>query len=288
MAQAPIPPYQRDYWSGDAGRRWAEWATRTDHALSDVTKLLLKRIAAQPGEVMLDVGCGAGELSLLLADQLGVEGRVYGVDISPPLLAEARAREKQAVRAPHWIEADAQDAAWHRAHDAVVSRFGVMFFEDPEAAFLNLAKALKPEGRMVFACWQGPEVNPFFEGLGAIARQILPDLPPSDPNAPGPLSLADPARIRALLEGAGLEDIEIIGHPMHHWVGEGPDALAQAIDYFMRIGPAAVVIAQGTHSQKVEAKAALEGYLAQFHHNGRVALPGAIWVVAARKSREAH
>ena len=287
MAQPPIAPYQRDYWSGDAGQRWAQWASRTDHALSDVTKLLLARIKAQPGEVILDVGCGAGELSLLLADQLGVEGRVYGVDISPPLLAEARAREKQAVRAPHWIEADAQNAEWYRQHDAIVSRFGVMFFEDPPAAFANLAKALKAGGRMVFACWQGPEVNPFFSELGALARRIKTDLPPADPQAPGPMSLADPARIRSLLESAGFADIEISDHPMQHHASHGPDALNQAIEYFMEIGPMAMVATQGTPTQQAEARVALREYLAGHQQGESVSMPGRIWCVRAVKSAEA-
>jgi len=283
MSQPSSSTYQRDYWSGDAGRRWADWANFTDKGLSDVTELLLAHIQAQPGEVILDVGCGAGELAVLLADQVGVEGRIYGVDISPPLLAVARARENQAVRAPHWIEEDAQTATWFREHDAVVSRFGVMFFEDPQAAFLNLARALKPQGRMVFACWQGPQVNPFFEGLGAIARKIMPDLPPNDPDAPGPLSLADPARIRALLSGAGLHTIDIAGHAMHHWAGEGPNALSQAVDYFMKIGPSAIVFAQGTAAQKAQARDALAAYLEGFLHEERLGLPGAIWLVCARK-----
>ena len=142
-------------WNGPTGEHWAAEAERYDAMLAPFVGPIVAAAAPQPGEAVLDVGCGNGALALAFAEQVAPGGRVTGVDLSEPMLAEARRRADAAGRGDvTFVRADAQTAALPGPFDVVVSRFGVMFFDDPTAAFTNLAASLRPGGRIVFVCWQ--------------------------------------------------------------------------------------------------------------------------------------
>ena len=197
---------QREYWNEQAGPTWVRNQERLDAQIQPWGELALNALAAAPGEAVLDVGCGCGATSLALAAQVGPEGRVVGLDLSGPMLARARERAAAEGRANvSFLQADAQTHAFAPEFDALFSRFGVMFFDDPPAAFANLAGALRPGGRLSFACWQGREQNGWVSiPMAALIGEVeLP--PPPAPDAPGPFALGDPDRLRALLEGAGPE-----------------------------------------------------------------------------------
>jgi SAM-dependent methyltransferase len=204
----------------------------------------MARLPLAPGQSVLDVGCGCGQTLLQLADLVGPSGRVVGVDISPPMLA--RARERAAARPEiSLVEADAQSYPLPPASfDAVYSRFGVMFFEDPRAAFANLSAALRPGGRLAFVCWQAIERNPWAAIPLAAVQRLQPTATPRAPPAgpPGPFSFADPDHVRAILSAAGFASIQLDRWeaPLH--IG-GAMTLAEAREYAARSGPAARAIA---------------------------------------------
>ena len=180
--------------------------------------LIVREVDLQPGEHVLDVGCGAGALSLAAADLVGDAGSVTGVDMSAPLLTVARQRPGAGVVALLQADAQTHDFGDSRV-DAIVSRFGVMFFDDPAAAFLNLAGALRPGGRIVFACWRDLIENEWImvPAVAALEHVPMPEL--GEEGGPGTYSLADPDRVRAVLVGAGLvECTSIRSWPRSCWV----------------------------------------------------------------------
>ena len=201
------------HWSGEVGPAWVAERERLDERMVPLTRVLVDELGLEPGERVLDVGCGVGGSSVALARAVGAGGHVLATDISTTMLAAARerAQDPDSDAAPiSWLEADAQTHTFELASfNAVASRFGVMFFDDPIAAFGNLRSALRPDGRLVFICWQEPKANPsFFIGLAEIAELVeLPD--PPAPNTPGPFGLADDRRTYALLNAAGFGEIEI-------------------------------------------------------------------------------
>lgn len=199
---------QTAFWNADPGRMWVRFQPDMDLLLEAVTGLLLEEAATRPGGRVLDVGCGAGATSLAFAGAVGPGGRVLGLDVSAPLLARARERAAGLGQLT-FAEADAQVAELEAGRfDLVVSRFGVMFFGDPVAAFRNLGRALAPGGRMVLAAWAGVEANPFFRDPGRIGVARLGALPPSDPDGPGPMAFRDNDRVTGILRAAGLEAVE--------------------------------------------------------------------------------
>src|SRR6185503_20850430 len=176
---------------------------------------VLQRLAPQPGERIVDIGCGGGDTTLALAERVQGHGFVLGVDVSRPLLQRATARAANTPEYPvRFVEADAAGYAFERgSFDALFSRFGVMFFADPAAAFANLRRALKPGGRMAFVCWRSEGENPIMTvPLTAAKKRIPVPPPPADPTAPGPFALADRARLERILQTAGFASIAITPH----------------------------------------------------------------------------
>ena len=168
-------------------------------------------LSARPGEHVLDVGCGSGALALAIGPLVAPDGSVLGLDISRPMLANATIRARAAgLDNVSFERGDAQIHGLPEAgFDAIVSRFGVMFFDDPNAAFANLARSLRPDGRLVFACWQDLVANEWLmvPASAALTYVPMPDL--GEPGGPGPFSLAEPERIRSLLGGVGLTDVSV-------------------------------------------------------------------------------
>jgi SAM-dependent methyltransferase len=200
-----------EYWS-EMAPTWLELEDRLDEVAGPPGQWAMERLGLEVGQRVLDVGCGLGRTTRALAREVGPEGRVVGLDISEGMLQAARDHAAQAGVAN--VEFVLGDAQVHElaagAFDAAYSRFGVMFFADPVAAFANIHRSLRPGGRISFVCWQSGLENEWALVPAAAAMAALgvaPRLP--GPEEPGPFSLADPARVRSILEGAGFSSVEV-------------------------------------------------------------------------------
>jgi SAM-dependent methyltransferase len=253
---------QREFWNGPQGQNWVANQVALDATLTGVSALLLDEVAAPGGARILDVGCGAGDTTIALARAVGPRGTVTGVDISEPLLALARARAEAAeVENAVFLHAD---AALHRFEpesvDRIVSRFGVMFFADPVAAFRNLAPTLRNGGALVFVAWAAPDVNPWFSLPLAAAVERLGPAEPSSPEAPGPTAFRDIGRVVAILEAAGFAAVR--GEARTVELSLGPD-LDAAAGLALRVGPATRHI-RDKGGDETDARAIADGIRARF------------------------
>ena len=199
---------QAAFWNAQPGQNWVTFQGRLDAQLAEVNDALLAACAVRPGERVLDIGCGAGGSTFALAAAVGAAGRVLGLDLSEPLLGRAEERRDElALGQVRFEKGDAQDYPFQPgAFDLAASRFGVMFFADPVAAFRNVARALRPGGRLVFVAWGGPEHNPWFAIPQRIAAARFGPVAAAPADAPGPMAFRDAARVTGLLEAAGLAE----------------------------------------------------------------------------------
>ncbi|MGH9244670.1 MAG: class I SAM-dependent methyltransferase [Acidimicrobiales bacterium] len=204
-------------WNTTEGEHWVAHQERYDRMLGAFGDRLLEAAAIQPTDAVMDVGCGCGATTRAAARQAG-EGEALGVDLSAPMLTLARQlAADEALANVRFEQADAQVHRFDPArYSAAISRFGVMFFADPVAAFANIAAALEPDGRLVFTCWRAALDNEWIMVPAAAALQYvpLPDL--GDESQPGPFSLARPERVRQVLEGAGhtVESVDSLDVPL--------------------------------------------------------------------------
>jgi len=272
---------QRDYWNADAGHNWLTHRQRLDRMMRPITERLLARAAPAAGERVLDVGCGTGESSLRLAALVG-GGEVLGADISAPLLEAARERAA-AVGNLSFLLADAQVHAFRpAAFDLVASRFGVMFFADPVAAFRNLAAALTPGGRFAFVGWGPLADNPWFLIPSRAAAAHLGPPPPQPPDAPGPMAFADAARVEGLLTAAGLAEVEVMAERLLVYGDDSPEETARIA---CTLGPAARRIAETGAPPEVVARIAAdiaEG-LRPYAGGAGVRVPATVNFISARR-----
>jgi SAM-dependent methyltransferase len=201
---------QHALWNGPAGHAWVEAQDLLDRMFAPFEHLLAQAALAAPGRRVLDIGCGTGATTLALARALGGEARVAGIDISQPMVALARDRAAQAGLDAHFLCADAQR---HRfcpdSFDLLVSRFGVMFFDDPQAAFANLRAAAADGASLCCIAWRGAAENPFMTTAERAAAPLLPALPARAPDGPGQFAFADADKVERLLGAAGWRAVEI-------------------------------------------------------------------------------
>jgi SAM-dependent methyltransferase len=199
---------QAALWNGAAGKGWVAAGSLLDRMYAPFADLLAEEAAALGARQVLDVGCGAGATSLMLAARLG-EGDVLGVDISLPLIEAAKARAARENGRARFLCADAAAHEFpRRAFDLLVSRFGVSFFADPVRAFANLRRAACPGAVLRFLTWRAPQENPFLTVAEQAAAPEL-SLTPQAPAAPGPFALADRRRAADLLMQGGWRGVEI-------------------------------------------------------------------------------
>lgn len=265
-------------WITQVGKVWASNVALTDRAFSSLTQRLLERIATLPGDAILDVGCGAGELALSLA-QARPAAMVTGLDISPDLIQAARHRAGESANA-RFALGDA--SAWQVPADAppvdlLVSRHGVMFFDDPVSAFRNLLTQSARGARMVFSCFRDVSENPWV--TGPMACLGLPAI--GDPEAPGPFAFADEERVRAILSRAGWRTITAERVDFPYVVGMGEGAGAQALEFFRRIGPSARALRDMGEDQRTRAVEALRSWIARQGEERLVALAASAWIFTA-------
>src|SRR6266550_4687334 len=192
-------------WNGALGQRWVAMQQEIDRIVVPFGDAALKAAAPQPGERVIDIGCGCGDTSIEIARIVGAAGAVLGIDVSQPMLEVARSSGALA-KCAHltFRDGDASEAELPTNTDLLFSRFGVMFFSQPAQAFSHLRQSLRPGGRCVFVCWRAPRDNAWAMTPLSAARTAMGVTPtPADPNAPGPFAFADADRVRALLSGAG-------------------------------------------------------------------------------------
>lgn len=262
-------------WDGEHGAYWAEHAATYDASVARYEPALLAAVAAQPGERILDVGCGSGQLAIDLAHSTRGSTAV-GVDLSSAQLELARARAVDLT--VEFVQADAQVHDFGEAtYDVVASRTGTMFFSDPAMAFANLARATSPGGRLAMLVWRGIEANEWLrEFLGAIGRVRPMQPPPAD--APGPFALSDPERVRGLLTDAGWIDLafEALDEPL--WFGPDADRASEFI-----VGQMAWLFAKLGEDGRRQAEANLNDVMAEHISADGVLLGSGAWMVTARR-----
>ncbi len=239
---------------------WAEVREPLELQLAPLGWRALAALAPRPGECVLDIGCGGGETALDLARAVAPDGTVVGVDLSAALLAFAHRTAKGCERV-RFVQADAQVFPFEPASfDAAFSRFGVMFFADPTAAFINIRRSLRPNGRLAFVCWRALEENPLH-----------------DPDAPGPFAFANPDRVRGILERAGFGEIEITARDEQ--VGSGD--LDTMLAVCSRVGALGKILRENPELRAATLPAVRSALAAHDGPDG-VKLNAATWVVTAR------
>ena len=268
------------YWNGPGGQRWTDRQQSQDVMLAPVSDILIDRARVVAGERVVDVGCGCGATSVALAQRVGPAGHVLGVDISAPMLAQAR-RVAPADVAVDFVLADATVYPFDPASiDLLFSRFGVMFFAEPAVSFANMRRALRPSGRLAFACWREPRENPWMmTPLQAVYKHV-PKMPPQGPEDPGPFAFASEARVHGILSEAGFRDIAIepCGLALDIAIGRGLEAAAESA---LEIGPASRALEGQPAELRAAAKDSVREALAPFVSGSAVSLPGSIWIVTA-------
>ena len=274
---------QRRYWNTVAGPRWIAAPEFRERRNQESVALLLARLGLIGGESVLEIGCGTGALTLPLAAAVGERGRVVAVDISEPMLGLARQRaSERGFRNVALLLGDAQVFAFEpAAFDLATSRMGVMFFSDPTAAFRNIGGALKPGGRLVFACWAPLAENRHWLISYDIALRHLGPPAPRPSNESGPLAFGDPDYIRGVLAAAGFAEIAIErAHPTI--VCGSPEEEARQA---MLMGPTARLIEEKKPAEAIRQTITreIEAAFAAEASSGPIRLPGTIFIVAARR-----
>lgn len=268
------------YWNGPAGERWRARQEDQDTLLTPISNLLLQKAAPRAGEVVLDVGCGCGFTTVELAKRVVPGGRVLGVDISGPMLE--RARERAPAGLPiEFIEADATAYGFEpAAADLLYSRFGVMFFAEPQKSFANLRRGLRRKARLAFACWREPKKNPWLMLPLEEACRHVPRPPAAAPEEPGPFAFADERRVRSILDGAGFAGIslEAVDISLDIAIGRGLDT---AVETATGMGPASRALDGQSPELRAAAAQSIRAALMRYQVGNTVALPGAIWLVSA-------
>jgi SAM-dependent methyltransferase len=246
-------------WTGRAGHAWVEAQAVLDETLQPFEDLLVEAVSAQRGSHVLDVGCGTGGTTLAVARRLGAAGRCVGIDISEPMIAAARARAEREGTPARFIRADAQDHAFEpAAFDAIISRFGVMFFDDFVRAFTNLRRAATDDAELRFVTWRSAADNPFMTTAERAAAPYLPNLPARRADAPGQFGLADPGRVHRILEQSGWAGIDIQPIDVTCTLPE-----TELVGYFTRLGPLGLVLPDVDEPQRSAVRPAVARRQAQ-------------------------
>ena len=271
------------YWNGPGGQRWADRQAAQDILLKPIADVLIDRAKPQAGERVIDVGCGSGATTIAFGHKVAPSGHVFGIDVSAPMLE--RARQTAPKELP--VEFALADATVYpfdpASFDLLASRFGVMFFADPTLSFSNLRKALRPSGRLAFACWREPKENPFFMAPLQAVYKHVPKLPPQGPEDPGPFAFASEARVNRILGAVGFTGIamEPCNLALDVALGRG---LEVAVQSAFEIGPASRALEGHPPETRAAATNSVREVLATFAKGDTVPLPAAIWIVTAKAS----
>jgi SAM-dependent methyltransferase len=274
---------QREYWNSDDSREWVDEPDRFDEMLEPFGIRALAVADIRPGDRVLDVGCGNGALTIEAAVRAGADGSATGIDLSEPMLATARARAAElGLRNTTFVVADAQVAALGGPFDVATSRFGIMFFDDPDAAFANIVGSLAPDGRVAFACWRPVTENEWVTvQAAAVAEHVpLPDILAGD--GPGPFRYGDPAALLASLERAGVRDAVAEPFDTTLLLG-GRGSREDMMRYVEHNGMTRRLLGDAEPEQKQRALASVREALTPFVTEEGVRLGAATWIVSGSR-----
>ena len=269
---------QTKLWNGSSGNAWVDLQELLDQVLQPFEDLLLHELGDMPGSEALDVGCGTGSTTLAVARMLGANGRCTGVDISEPMITAARARAEREQSPARFVLANAQDHAFDPARfDMLISRFGVMFFEDFGQAFTNLRRAATDEAQLRFIAWRSPSDNPFMTTAERTAAPLLPNIPPRRPDGPGQFAFADRNKVQRILEESGWGGIDI--RPI-----DVPCAFPEKelVRYFTRLGPLGMILQETDDRTRMRIIETVRSAFDPFVHGADVRFTAACWMIEAR------
>jgi SAM-dependent methyltransferase len=275
---------QARMWNGPSGLAWVENQELLDRMFKPFEDLLVDVAAAKPRGSVLDVGCGAGATTLAVARGPGAAEAapyVQGVDISEPLIAAAKARAAREGASADFICANAQAYPFEPARfDLIISRFGVMFFDDPVVAFANLRRAVRDDGELQVIAWRSAASNPFMATAERVAGPLLPDLPPRAKDGPGQFALADEGRVHAILEASGWAEIEIRPIDVACTLPE-----QDLVPYLTRLGPVGRALEDVDASTRAQVIGVVRAAFEPFVHGADVRFDAACWMIGARSGR---
>ncbi|AIP51459.1 class I SAM-dependent methyltransferase [Burkholderia pseudomallei] len=267
---------QAAHWNGRAGRAWADAQPMLDRMFEPFAQRLVE--AARTGRRVLDVGCGAGATTLAVAQRLGARGRCVGVDVSRPLIAAARARAERGGVPASFVHADAQTHAFVPASfDTIISRFGVMFFENAVDAFANLLRAATSDASLAFVAWRTAAENPFMTTAERAAAPLVPNLPARQPDAPGQFFFGDARRIETVLAQSGWCGIDVRPIDVECTLPE-----RELIGHFSRLGPLGQLFGDLDDATRARVVDTVRAAFAPYVHGAEVRFTAACWLVGAR------
>lgn len=273
---------QIEFWNGEHGVSWAQYADIVDIMFGAITDAVLDAAAIGTGDRVLDLGCGNGGTTRAAARRVTPVGSVTAVDVSAPMIERAKARNAaEGLTNVTYVLGDAASYPFEsQSFDALISRLGAMFFEDPEAAFRNMLPSLSPGGRIALGVWRGPRENLWAMGPVAAAKEFLEMPPRPGPEDPGPFSFADPERVNKVLGGAGVRDIDLA--PLDFQIPLGR-TLDEALNFVMEMGPLSAPLSAVRGDSRAKAIEAITEVLTDNRDaDGIVRLAGACWIVTGR------
>lgn len=278
MATESRTDEQSSRWNGHSGQVWVQSQGLLDQVMKPLEELLVRPVIAGSGLRILDVGCGAGATTFAAAQRMGAPGSCVGVDISEPMIEAARERARDSEVPVSFLLADAQTHEFEPASfDLIMSRFGVMFFPDPVAAFTNLRAAARAGGALRMLVWRSPQDNPFMTTAERAAAPLLPDLPARIPDAPGQFGFADETRVHHILSESGWGDIGI--GPADVECAMPLDALTH---YFTNFGPVGLALPGADASTRAAVIEVVRAAFEPFVHGDQVRYTSACWLIDAR------
>lgn len=271
---------QTRLWNGPSGNAWVELQEPLDRMFKPIEDLFVREILAGAKRRVLDVGCGSGSTTLAVARALGEQGQAVGIDLSEPLIAVAQARAEREKSPATFIRANAQTHAFEPASfDMFISRFGVMFFEDPVRAFANLLHAASDDAETRFIVWRSPAENPFMTTAERAAAPLLPNMPPRRPDAPGQFAFADQRRVTRILEESGWAEIDM--HPI-----DIPCSFPEKdlVRYLTRLGPVGQILQEADERTRTQVMGQVRAAFDPYVHGSEIRFAAACWMICARRS----
>lgn len=266
-------------WNEFSGPIWVELQDVLDRMFAPLEARLIEEALPREGGRVLDIGCGAGATTLAMARRLGPKGLCLGVDISGPLITAAKARAAaEPALSVAFVQADAQTHAFEPGtFDAVISRFGVMFFDDSESAFANIRRAARRRAKLTFVAWRSPAENPFMTEAARAAAPLLPTLPTTNPDAPGQFAFADAGRVRRILDASEWTDVEI--DPI-----DVPSSIAanDLTAYITKLGPVGLALRDLDAPMRARTAQTIRAAFDRYVDHGVARFCAACWLVTAR------
>lgn len=272
------------FWNGPQGQNWVKQNHLTDHMYDPFGDRAIECAALRPGERIIDVGCGCGKTTNALADKVSPGGHVTALDVSIPMLEVARDRMSRKNDLVDFVCADAATYPFEpESYDVLFSQFGLMFFHNPEEAFCNFNRALRPGGRIVFICWRHPKFNPWLMIPFDAVRPFVPDMPKPSPDVTAsPFTMAPKERLEKLISGAGFKNVrlEVFDCPTRMGQGSLDECLNFVADFS---NPVATALRQIDPVEHAKVLAAVRSAVAPYHNGETLELPASAWIASAHR-----